>query len=349
MQLQLVLIVITIVFVSITSSTDFWNEQTVFTEPVYYDCGSWIFYEENILEMLSSLGGNIDQLGHPFIEPLYNLRPDYRKISIPQELCKGNHLPGLRQECHFSVIIDQMAQIVDIVSQMNNGFFIKCKRVDQLVPQPQPYNLNECNFECGQEIITQNVIHLSLTRALSNIGPSDLRGTQYHGNLYAPELNYWIYPITQKNQKKSAAIVPEYTYYIVLTPSGEIKDVIAKLMHKDFMKCASTTKDPPDNSLDRNLEFGYMCGTKFLGSKFVKRTALHAKKYRKSSIRWNDFPKPYDGPGSRSGLSIFPILTNGKFYIGSVGRVYKYFIVINSNFEIEFAVMKTPEGYKLCD
>ncbi|KAI6249288.1 hypothetical protein HI914_02647 [Erysiphe necator] len=348
MQLQLVLIVITIVFVSITSSTDFWNEQTVFTEPAYYDCGSWIFYEENILEMLSSLGENIDQLGHPFIEPLYNLRPDYRKISIPQELCKGNHLPGLRQECHFSVIIDQMAQIVDIVSQMNNGFFIKCKRVDQLVPQPQPYNLNECNFECGHKIISHRVVHLSLTRAISDDAPIDLRGTQYHGNLYAPEIDYWIYPIPEKNQKKTAAIVPEYTYYTVLSPYGEIKDVIAKLMHKGFMKCACTTKAPLVVSLDKK-KGNYMCGTKLLTLKFMKRTALHAKRYKQRSKRWNDFPKPYNGPGSRPGQFYFPILAKGNFYIGSVGRKFKYFIVINSNFEIEFAVMKTPEGYKLCD
>ncbi|KAI6249320.1 hypothetical protein HI914_02666 [Erysiphe necator] len=241
-----------------------------------------------------------------------------------------------------------MAQIIDVVGQMNNGFFIKCKRVDQLVPQPQPIKLNECNFECGHEIITKNVIHHSLTRAMSNIGPSDLRGTQYHGILYAPELSYWIYPITEKKRKKSVANVPKYTYYLVLTPTGEIKDVIAKLMHKDFMKCACTTKAPPVVSLDKK-KGNYMCGTKLLTKKFMIQTALHAMTFKQRPKRWNDFPKPYDGPGSCSGQSIFPILQKGKFYAGAVGRAYKYFIVLNSNFEIEFAVMMTPKGYKLCD
>ncbi|KHJ32123.1 hypothetical protein EV44_g3225 [Erysiphe necator] len=184
---------------------------------------------------------------------------------------------------------------------------------------------------------------------MSNIGPSDLRGTQYHGNLYAPELSYWIYPITEKNRKKSVANVPEYTYYLVLTPTGEIKDVIAKLMHKDFMKCACTTKAPPVVSLDRDFKGSYRCGTKLLRLKFMKRTALHAKRYKQRPKHWNDFPKPYNGPGSCSGQSIFPILANGKFYTGAVGRKYRYFIVVNSNFEIEFAIMKTHEGYKLCD
>ncbi|KAI6246547.1 hypothetical protein HI914_05868 [Erysiphe necator] len=252
------------------------------------------------------------------------------------------------QECHFFVIIDQMAQIVDVVSQMNNGYFIKCIRVDQLVPQPPPTNLNDCNFECGHEIISNKVVHLSQTRAISKIGHSDSRGTQYHGNLYTPVLNYWIYPISENFPKKPTALEPKYTYYIVLTPFGEIKDVIAKLMHNDFMKCACTTK-APDDSLDRNLEVGFRCGTKFIGFKHVKRTALHAKRYSSKTNRLDDFPKPYDGPGSRLGQSMFPILINGRFYIGGVGRMYRYFLVLNPDFEIEFVVTKTPESYRLCD
>ncbi|POS82037.1 hypothetical protein EPUL_005659, partial [Erysiphe pulchra] len=279
MLFSLVKVALALIFVTKTASTDLAQERSIFTQPVYYDCGSWIVYEILIQKMLYTDETYIDERASLFIELLYNLELGYRKINLPWDLGSPVSMPrkNKRPRSNFSVIIDWMRKIVDVVAEMKNGHYIKCKRIDESAPEPSNIFQNEngykYSFECGHELFSHEVVQMSAALAQSYDGSSKLYRKPYHGPLYRPELGYMIYPLSREKNRHHPGKIPENTYFVVMSPADKIIDVIAELMHGDFMKCDRTTKVPPDIESDDDLRLGYSCGPEFFEISHMRKTA----------------------------------------------------------------------------
>ncbi|POS83630.1 hypothetical protein EPUL_003810 [Erysiphe pulchra] len=177
-----------------------------------------------------------------------------------------------------------MGLIVDVVAEMKNGHFIKCKRVDEFKPEPSIIGQNYYGYECGHELFSHEVVQMSANLAQSNNGRNKLYHNPYDGPLFSPELHYSIYPLSREKNLHYAGKKPENTYFVVISPAGQIIDVIAKLKRGDFIKCARTTTAPPDD------------------------------------IESDDVSRPFN-----------------------------YYLVMDKNFQIKFAAVKTPNGIKPCE
>ncbi|POS84957.1 hypothetical protein EPUL_003271, partial [Erysiphe pulchra] len=345
MLFSLAKVALTLIVVTKTASTGLEQVQSTLTQPAYYDCGSWIFNENLIQVMLNKMGTDIDILAVPFIELLYDLELGYWKIDIPKDLGTPKSSNHIRQESFFYLILSQSKQIVDVVIQMTNGHYIKCKRVDKSMPQPTNTDQNEYGYECGHDLFSHEVVQMSADLALSNWGRSKLYPAPYHGPLYLPKSDYWIFPLSREMKEHQAGRVPEHTYLVVINPAGKVIDVVAELMQGDYIKCVRTTKVPPDFGPDQDLRLGYSCGLEFFDINHIKRTAKFAMSRMLQKER-RLYPKIYKD-NSIEGF-IFPLLPHGRFYI--LGhRSYKHFIVTNLNFSFQFAVARTSKGLVPCE
>lgn len=66
-------------------------------------------------------------------------------------------------------------------------------------------------------------------------------------------------------------IVSETTYCVVLSPRGNIVDVIAELNGGDYAKCTRTTKTT--DIVDDEIGVGFLCGSEFFEPRHLRRTA----------------------------------------------------------------------------
>ncbi|POS81634.1 hypothetical protein EPUL_005713, partial [Erysiphe pulchra] len=264
MSFSLMKVALTLIFVLKSSSTDLALEQSFLPWPAYYDCGSWIIYENLIQNILYGERIDNDIVVLPFKELIYDVKPNFWEMNIPESLCtpKSTHLISKRPRPNFSIIIDQMGQFVDVVAEMKNGHYIKCKRVDESTPEspPEPSNIgpNDYGYECGHDIFSHATVQMSADLAQSINGGNKLFHIPYQGPLYWPGIDYSIYPLSREKYHHYAGKRPEKTYFVVISPAGKILDVIAQLKSGDFMKCDRTTKVPPDVESDQDLRLGYL-------------------------------------------------------------------------------------------
>ncbi|POS83649.1 hypothetical protein EPUL_004298, partial [Erysiphe pulchra] len=347
MLFSLVKVALTLIFVIETSSTDLEQAQSTLTQPGYYDCGSCFVHEILIQNMLYASGIDINEIATPFIELLYELDINYQKIKVPGRLTIPKSFRDMRPMSNPYVIIDQMLRIVDVVVQMKNGHYIRCKRVDEFTPEPTKIDPNDYGYECGHDLFSHDIVQRSAALARTNkIGNRHFLN-HYKGPLYRPGLNYKIYPLSREKYQHYAGKIPEKIYYVVISPTGEMIDVIAELTAGDFIKCIRTTKVPPEIEADQDLRLGYSCGVEFFEINHVKRTVELARARRMHQIK-QAYPKKYDD-GSFIGL-MYPLLSNGKFYgAGSVPGIMKHFIVMDLDFNIKFAAVKTKMGFTPCE
>ncbi|POS82998.1 hypothetical protein EPUL_005271, partial [Erysiphe pulchra] len=172
---------------------------------------------------------------------------------------------------------------------------------------------------------------MSVDLARSNKIGNKLFHIPYRGPLYWPGINFSIYPISRdenqhhagKNWGLTVNLVPENTYFIVMSPTGEMIDVVAELMGGDFIKCAKTTKIPPDINSDKDLRFGYLCGLEFFDSYHISRTAKLAKARRSHQGRLV-YPQKYVDDSFQGFM--YPLFPNGRFYGLGSGLQYAYSI-----------------------
>ncbi|POS82384.1 hypothetical protein EPUL_004399, partial [Erysiphe pulchra] len=267
--------------------------------------------------MLYAKGMEIDRIASPFIELLYDLDEIYRRILIPEDLCISKYLYYLRDAGPvFYVIIDQTSKIIDVVAEMKNGHYIKCKLVDNYTPEPENIGQNDYGYECGHEIFSHKIVQLSADLALKNDGKNKLFLNPYRGPLYSPEFDYSIYPLSREKNLHYAGKRPENTYFIVLSPTGQIIDVIAELIRGDFIKCARTTTASPDDiESDEDLRLGYLCGYEFFEINHMRQTAKLAKARKLKQLR-QVYPKKYKDD-SLEGF-MYPLYPNGRFYGSAV-------------------------------
>ncbi|POS86758.1 hypothetical protein EPUL_001900, partial [Erysiphe pulchra] len=320
------------------------QEQSIWRQPAYYDCGSWIVYESPIEKILYRNGIDIDMIAQPFIELLYNLDKNYREMVIPESLSIAKPIPRIRPGSKFHVIINQMKQIVDVVAKMNNGHYIKCKLVDESTPEPSTISQNDYGYECGHDLFSHDVIQMSADLAQSYNGNNQPDPKLYQGPLYWPGINHWIYPLSRDmNQHHPGKIdsVPENTYFVVISPVGKIIDVIAQLKRGDFIKCARTTKVPPNIDSEKGLRYGYSCELEFFHINHMKRTAELAKTRKLQSSKQRYFPKKYIDYSFEGFM--FPLFPNGRFY-GTIPCPVKYFIIMDSDFSVKYAAIQSQEG-----
>ncbi|POS82114.1 hypothetical protein EPUL_005899, partial [Erysiphe pulchra] len=257
MLFSLVKIVLLLIFVTKTASTDLRQEQSILTQLVYYDCGSWIVYESLIQNMLLANGMYLDKIALPFKELLYDLHANYWKIKFPEGLSKPKPIHNIKPASTFYVIIDNTSKIIDVVTEMKNGHYIKCKRVDNYTLEPPDIGQNDYGYECGHEIFSHKIVQMSadLSRTENNRNKKYL--FPYRGPLYWPESDYFIYPLSREMNPQYAAKNPESIYFVVLSPTGQIIDVVAELRRGDFIQCARTAKVPPNTESDEDLRLGY--------------------------------------------------------------------------------------------
>ncbi|POS87123.1 hypothetical protein EPUL_002545, partial [Erysiphe pulchra] len=313
MLFSLAKVALTSIFATKAASTGLELEQSILTQQAYYDCGSWIVDESLIQNLLYANGMYIENYAVSFQELLYDLEENYWKLIIPEHLCTPKPIHHTRPGSIFYVIIDKLRQIVDVVAQMKNGHYIKCKRVDKSTPESSNLDQNEYSYECGHELFSHEIVQMSANLALAYKGKNKLYLSPYSGPLYSPELDYLMYPLSREKNLHYTGKKPESTYFVVISRAGKIIDVIAKLRRGDFIKCARTTKVPPDIDSDDDLRLGYLCGVLFFDINHLKRTANLAKvKFLKQERRI--FPKIYLDDSFTGYL--YPLLPNGMFYGG---------------------------------
>ncbi|POS83425.1 hypothetical protein EPUL_005321, partial [Erysiphe pulchra] len=347
MLFSMVKVAFKLILVAKTASMDLRRAQSTLTQPVYYDCGSCFVYEILIQEMLYAKNINIDKISRPFIELLYDLDLSYRKIKVPERLSTPKSSDGIKPGSNPFVIVNQLDQIVDFVVQMKNGHYIRCKRVDESAPESPNIGPNDYGYECGHDLFSHDIVQRSAALARTNNGENKIFLNDYQGPLYWSGLNYMIYPLSREKYQHYAGKRPENTYYVVISPTGEMIDVIAELMGGDFIKCVRTTKVPPEIEADQDLRLGYSCGVEFFEINHMKRTAELARARRMHQIK-QTYPKEYVDY-SFSGL-MYPLLPNGRFYgTGSVPGKMKHFIIMDLNFNIKFAAVKTQMGFTPCE
>ncbi|POS84441.1 hypothetical protein EPUL_003671, partial [Erysiphe pulchra] len=339
---SLVKVTFTLIFVTKITSTNLGQEQSILTQSVYYDCGSWIVSESRLQNMLLEDAMYIDKNAVPFIEFLYDLEPYYWKINIPKELSipKSIKRINMRPGTDVFVIIGQMRQIIDVVTEMKNSHFIKCKRVDYSKPEPSNNGQKNYDYECGHDLFPHDIVQMSANLAQSYNGNNKLYLNLYDGPLYSSELNYFIYPLSREENQHYAGKVPENTYFVVISHTNEIIDVIAELKRGDFIKCARTTKLPTDIDSDKDLRLGYSCGFEFFEINHIKRTANLAKVKKLQNIK-QTFPKRFKHDSFEGYM--YPLLPNGRFH-RAVRRPFKHFVIMNLDFSIKFAGVKTSKG-----
>ncbi|POS84658.1 hypothetical protein EPUL_004468, partial [Erysiphe pulchra] len=332
MLFSLTKVALTFIFVTKTPSLGLELEQSFLTEPAYYDCGSWIVYESRIQEMLFKMGLDIDIYAVPFIELLYDLKLDYWKVEIPKDL--------------------SMPKLLDnknVVVEMKNGHYIKCKLIDESTLKPTNIDQNDYGYECGHELFSHEVVKMTADLAQASKGRSKVYPAPYHGPLYLPKLNYWIYPLSREMKEYQTRKMPENTYLVVISSDGNIVDMIAELMQGDFIKCVRTTKSPPDIGLDKDFRIGYSCGLEFFDINHMKRTAnlAKAKNFLQRKLQSRQaFPRIYKDDSFEA--FIYPLLPYGRFYAAGP-RPLKHFIVMNLDFSIKFAAVKTFTGLTPCE
>ncbi|POS87122.1 hypothetical protein EPUL_002546, partial [Erysiphe pulchra] len=344
MLFSLVKVALSLIFVTNTASTDLEQEQLIFTKSAYYDCGSWIVYKNDIQNMLFEKRMNIHRIASPFNELLYNLDSNYWRIKIPEHLFTASFIHHTRPGFIFYVIINQMVEIVDVVSEMRNGHYIKCKRVDKSTPESSNLDQNEYSYECGHELFSHKIVQMSANLAQSNNGKNKLYHNPYFGPLYWPESDYSIYPLSREKNQHYGGKKPENVYFVVISPAGKIIDVIAELKHGDFIKCAKTTKEPPDIDLDKGLRLGYSCGVLFFDINNMKRTAELAKA-KSLHRRRRVYPKKYIDDSFEGYM--YPLFPFGRFY-GTASGPSKYFIIMDKSFNIKYAAVKSSGQIKPC-
>ncbi|POS82788.1 hypothetical protein EPUL_005360, partial [Erysiphe pulchra] len=349
MSFSLMKVVLTLVFVLKTSSTDLAEEKSILARPAYYDCGSWTVYESLIQNVLYESGMDIDKIAEPFTEFLYELEPNYRRINIPEHLSTQKSSHRIRPGSNFYVIIDQMWKIVDVVTEMKNGHYIKCKRVDESTPEfpPEPSNIgpNDYGYECGHDIFSHATVQMCADLARSNDNRFNRYLTPYYGPIYWPGINYSIYPLTREKNELYARKRLENTYFVVIGLFGEIVDVVAQLKSGDFINCDRTTKVPPDVESDQDLRLGYLCGLEFFEINHIKLTANLAKARNLQQGR-QTYPKKYVDDSFKGYM--YPLYPNGRFY-RTYSSTLKYFIIMDLNFNFKFAAVKTPKGVTPCE
>ncbi|POS81871.1 hypothetical protein EPUL_005759, partial [Erysiphe pulchra] len=232
-----------------------------------------------------------------------------------------------------------MEQIVDVVVEMKNGHYIKCKRVDGSTPLSSNIGPNDYGYECGHDIFSLAIVQMSANLALSKKFGNKLYHIPYQGPLYWPEIKFSIYPISRDENQHHAGKKPENTYFVVIGPAGEVIDVVAELVGGDFIKCVITTKVPPEIDSDKDLRFGYLCGFKFFSLDHMRQTARFAKA-RKLEQSKQTYPKKFDDDSFKGYM--YPLFPNGRFYkSGSVSGPTKHFIFMDLEFNLKFAAMKT--------
>ncbi|POS83930.1 hypothetical protein EPUL_004894 [Erysiphe pulchra] len=237
-----------------------------------------------------------------------------------------------------------MKRIVDVVAEMKNGHYIKCKRADVSTPKTSNIGQNEHSYECGHELFSHKIVQMSADLAQSNKGRSKLYIDPLRVPLYSPELDYLIYPLSREKNQHYAGKIPENTYFVVISRASKIIDVIAELKRGDFIKCDRTTKVPPDIDLDKGFRLGYLCGVLFFDLDHMRQTAEFAKA---KSVDQNRlvFPKFYIDDSSDG--FIYPLFPNGRFY-GTVTGPTKYYIVMDLNFKIKYAAVKKSKLLSPC-
>ncbi|POS86023.1 hypothetical protein EPUL_002539, partial [Erysiphe pulchra] len=254
---------------------------------------------------------------------LYDLELGYWKVKIPDGLSSPKSIPRASKGpgSDFHVIFDQMRQIVDVVAEMKNGHYIRCKRVDESTPEPSNIDQNDYGYECGHDLFSHEVVKRSADLALSYVGSNKLYLNLYQGPLYWPGNKYFIYPLSRDKNQHNPGKKPENTYFVVISPTREIIDVIAELVHGDFMKCVRTTKVPPNIESDDDLRLGYLCGPEFFEISHMRKTAKLAMARK-----------------LQQGKLVFP-----KLY-GDVACPIKHFIVMDSKFNVKYAAVEIQKG-----
>lgn len=122
----------------------------------------------------------------------------------------------------FYLVLDQTERIVDVVTEMKNGHYIKCKRDNKPVHQQTDIVQNEGrNYECGHDLFTSDTIEFTASVAMSRMDSTSRFPKIYNGILYPPSLGYSIFPVLRNNKAhhltKSRYIYDEH-YLLKVSP-----------------------------------------------------------------------------------------------------------------------------------
>ncbi|POS82586.1 hypothetical protein EPUL_006647, partial [Erysiphe pulchra] len=306
-----------------------------------YDCGDKFFNDQKVHNVIKAVFlGRGGEFIWPYSGPLYSREMDYYTWPILSLRSLLGPTKPLWQEAMHQIVFDRDGKVIDVIVRLANYQFAKCWRVDSQRSEQSIYSVEGSNgYECGPEFIPDSTIAKCVTIAKENLGKGYFYPLQYRGNLYSEDLGLRIWPIYYRD-----LVIHRYpnnaagTYFVVVDPTGQLKDVIAKTSRKKFLRCMRARKVSPqldttglDQASTKQLRQGYVCHDVFfdddnllLASQFAKKVQLTKKP--------KSFPKLYNGPPFHSPCYLWPINKYGRSYV--IGRMDKYRLILSLDFKV---------------
>ncbi|POS86195.1 hypothetical protein EPUL_003707 [Erysiphe pulchra] len=256
-----------------------------------YECGGQFFNDQMVndaLKVALSEEGRGQTL--PYSGLLYRNAKNYLLWPILPKGTKRAPSESIWQRSVYRIVIDNNGKIVDLIVWLANMQFAKCWRVDTQRSEASIYNVEGSNgYECGSEFIPDSTITERLVIARENLDKSNDSPPQYRGNLYSEDLGYKIWPIYQEevlaphqsgNPQFRMARTPE-TFLMVIESTGRLRDVVARTLANNHIRCMRTRKpsfiEQLLQTLDKTPTTGYLCNNAYYDDSYLLDESKNVK------------------------------------------------------------------------
>ncbi|POS86113.1 hypothetical protein EPUL_001588 [Erysiphe pulchra] len=281
-----------------------------------YECGGQFFNDKtvnNALKAALSEEGRGKTL--PYSGPLYTSEMDYILCPI---LPMGTILApseSFWQRSIYRMVIDKDGKIVDLIVWLANRQFAKCWRVDTQRSEASIYNVEGGNgYECGSEFIADSTLTERLVIARENLDENNDYPSQRRENLYREDLGYKIWPVYDETLphhrlRRTRKAQTSDTYFMVIDSTGQLRDIIAKTMANNYIRCMRARKpsfiEKLLPTLDQTPTTGYLCKSEYYDDSYLQ---IERKKVMSQATKNPEIPlRHYNGAPFRSPCILWPL------------------------------------------
>ncbi|POS84082.1 hypothetical protein EPUL_005618, partial [Erysiphe pulchra] len=303
-----------------------------------YDCGDAFFndfkvYDELKTALLRERGKIL-----PYFGPLYSSAMNYYTWPILPIGLLPESTKFLWQRSTYQIVFDENGKVIDIIVRLANYQFAKCWRVDIQRLEALIYSMEGSNgYECGPNFIPDDTIKECTSLAVENL-----------------DKGYKIWPIYYRDLKiHRYPNTPTGTFFIVIDSAGQLRDVIARISTRNYIRCMRAREVPEASENDelsqvsaKTPKKGYLCHDVFFDDNDLLLASRSAQRIDVGK-RKNGYPKNYYGPPFKSPCLLWPIKKNGESY--RAGRLYKYRLVLTLDFKVLSVVMVGDKELVPCD
>ncbi|POS82596.1 hypothetical protein EPUL_006505 [Erysiphe pulchra] len=283
-----------------------------------YDCGGQFFNDQTVHDTLNAENGRRSQ-SLLYDGPLYSKETNYVLLPILPMGTPPSSTVSSFQKSLYRIVIDQNYRVVDVIVRLANRKFAKCWRIDRQGSVASTYSVEGSNgYECGSEFIPDSKIAERTKIARENLAKGNNNLQQYKGNLYSEDIGYKIWPIyprdpTTHHYPKNQRIP---TFFIVTDSTGQFKDVIARTLTNNHLRCMRARKVPAAPYADllsqlpgQRPSLGYMCDGVFYQDKYLQDFIQYVKDLMPNLPK--NYLRHYEGAPFDSPCILWPLNTDG--------------------------------------